>query len=394
MIPRPRAQRWLAAVLVPGLALTLAGVPMFANASQSSLALVGQAAAPQSPRLNVVTKAKANAAVWPASARRAATQFIANSQLPSGAIASHTDKQFLDPYLANFAAWGLAAQCDRGSRRIALGHLQWYAAASKQGPVNDHTLLAGVEQSTGDADSHDAYDATFLSAFAAAWRNGSKSDQKALNKLRPGVNQATKRILGLQDSDGLTWAKTNWKVKYLMDQVEVFWGLSHLAKSGFVSKRKSQPIKRAAARVKGGIQGLWHPQLQTYSYAKHENGVVIPADPAVGYPDAASQLWVIASKIPSAARTRAIHDAISPSLPALSNPAGQWTVDGNPEQVGYWPLLAHAYAATNRTTERRNFAGTYEQARQSSNNAWPYNVGVAGLQLLPANPSAQKCLKN
>lgn len=326
-------------------------------------------------------------------ARQSAASFVTSAVVPSGAIASHSDQQHLNPYLANYAAWGFSSQCSKQNFATATGQLRWYAQRSAQGPVTDYTVTNGAEQSTGDADSTDAYDATFLSAFATAWHAAGRKQQRGLTDLRPGVKAATKRILALQDSDGLTWAKPTYKVKYLMDQVEVYWGLSLIGRSGYLSKTQSHSITKASKRVKQGIKSLWNPAMKTYSFAKHENGTVVAADPSIGYPDAASQLWVMKSKIPSAARSRAIATAISGTLGALSSPEGSWVVNGQSEQVGYWPFASTTYSVLNNAAGLQNFAVHYAAVRQQSHGAWPYNVGVAGMEMLPVNPLKSACAR-
>ena len=44
-----------------------------------------------------------------------------------------------------------------------------------------------------------------------------------------GVN-GVDDLLALQGADGLTWAKSGYGVKYLMDNCEVSWGLRSLAR--------------------------------------------------------------------------------------------------------------------------------------------------------------------
>src|SRR5438105_1535712 len=158
--------------------------------------------------------------------------WIRQGQLPDGAIAWYVDRQRISPYLANYSAIGLA-EAYRVTRTnadltAAMSWLSWYAAhENASGFVTDYTVTNGVETSTGDMDSTDAYAGTYLLAVRAASRAGAN-----VRSLSAGIKGAVSAIEATQDSDGLTWAKPTWQVKYLMDQSEVYAGLKAAADLG------------------------------------------------------------------------------------------------------------------------------------------------------------------
>ena len=79
------------------------------------------------------------------------------------------------------------------------------------------------EVPTGTYDSTDSYAATFLTAVESMY-NGTTC-RTCVEKLLPALTLSVKAIESTQDSDGLTWAKPEGRVKYLLDQAEVGAGL-------------------------------------------------------------------------------------------------------------------------------------------------------------------------
>lgn len=159
---------------------------------------------------------------------RSEADWILAAQLPDGAIARHLDRVSVSPYLANYAAMGLAAAAtetgDRAYADAAWRWVRWYRDhQDERGFVTDYDVVGGGLRSTGDMDSTDAYAGTYLLAVHEAW--SATGDLPALRDVAPGIVRAVGAIEQTQDVDGLTWAKPTWHVKYLMDQAEAHAGL-------------------------------------------------------------------------------------------------------------------------------------------------------------------------
>ncbi len=163
--------------------------------------------------------------------RQEAERILA-AQFPDGSIPLHYrsgaepagEPVTVIPYFSHFAARGLLiAYQHSGNERFAQGArrwMQWYAEhMNPDGTVNDYQGIYPDLRSTGDMDSTDSYAALYLTLLRDEARI---SDTTAfLHTMRDSVHQAVAAIeLTLQD-DGLTFAKPSYRMKYLMDNIEV-----------------------------------------------------------------------------------------------------------------------------------------------------------------------------
>jgi len=157
---------------------------------------------------------------------------ILAAQFPDGSIPLHyrsgadpaSEPVTVIPYFSHFAARGLLiAYRHSGDKRFAQGArrwMQWYADhMNPDGAVNDYQGIYPDLRSTGDMDSTDSYAALYLTLLRD---EAQISDATAfLHSMRDSVRQAVAAIeLTLQD-DGLTFAKPSYRMKYLMDNIEV-----------------------------------------------------------------------------------------------------------------------------------------------------------------------------
>jgi hypothetical protein len=84
-------------------------------------------------------------------------------------------------------------------------------------------VVASREDALGTFDSTDAYAATFLMAVESMYDG--TSCMACVEKLGSALPRAIDAIASTMDVDGLTWARPEGHVKYLMDQAEVGAGL-------------------------------------------------------------------------------------------------------------------------------------------------------------------------
>ena len=314
---------------------------------------------------------------------RSDADWILTAQLPDGAIAHYVDKQAVWPYLANFAASGLArATKTTGDRRYAdaaWSWLSWYQAhQDANGYVTDYTIAEGLTTSTGDMDSTDAYAGTFLVAARDAWKV--TGDKTRLAGLRAGVAAAVRAIESTQDADGLTWAKPTWRVKYAMDQAETYAGLRaavDLAKAlgdSALSSRASSD----ASKLKSGFAKLWNSTTGAYDWALHENGARQTTNWNVFYPDALQQVWPVAFGLVTGSRATALVNRFALEQPLWDQPAATALFSGGLEPVGYWPVAGWAFDRVGQSARAQQAAANIRAGALAASRLWPFTTATAG----------------
>jgi len=160
---------------------------------------------------------------------------IVSSQLPDGAIPVGAkpggwkpgDQVSIIPYFSHFAAKGLVTayqRCrDLRYRNAARKWLEWYMERmDANGVVTDYAGVFPAYTSTGSMDSTDAYAARFVEAFQRYLE--ATKDLRYARERYPWVHKAVAAINLTMNPDGLTWAKPDYRVKYLMDNTEVVLG--------------------------------------------------------------------------------------------------------------------------------------------------------------------------
>jgi hypothetical protein len=317
---------------------------------------------------------------------RSDADWILAAQLPDGAIANYVDRKAIWPYLANFAAVGLAraAEITHDSRYTdaAWRWLRWYQGRQDaSGFVTDYQVTAGSEVSTGAMDSTDAYAGTFLFAVRATWE--ATRDSSRLRALMPGIAGAVAAIEATQDSDGLTWAKPTWHVKYLMDEAETYAGLQ--AATGIARTlehpRLAASAASAAARLRTGTERLWNQRLGAYDWALHGDGARHQTRWSVLYPDAMEQAWPVAFGLVTGARARYLMGRFAAAQPDWDLPAALARFDSGPAPVGYWAVPAWAFARIGDLAWAATALGRIRTSALAIGRAWPFTPSDAG-QLL------------
>jgi hypothetical protein len=352
----------------------------------SAVAVAVVVCGPVSPALAVTGAAAADDSTW---ARSAA--------LPSGALAVYVDRQRVLPYLGNFAAWGLAVQSgrvrDTEALRAAWAHLGWYAGAQDaSGFVTDYVVGPdGDLTSTGDMDSTDSYAATFFLAVDAAYQasvlvEGTTTAQARLSALSPGLDGALRAIEATTDTDGLTWAKPTWRVKYLMDEAEVYAGLQAAGRvfTTLGDPARSSRASTGALQVAGGVSALWNPSTQAYDWAKHGDGAHTPADLTVLYPDALEQVWAVAFGLVPQQRAIGLLGRIKALHPELDSPDAPMPGGNGVDRVGYWTWAAAAWLAVGDRAEADRLLSAIDSSAASAGRPWPFTSGNAGQVLVLA----------
>lgn len=234
---------------------------------------------------------------------------IRNSVVPSGAISMYGHNPIpasrkIVPYWSNLAVCGLATEIKFGNgnnkqelTQIAWNALNWYRSKQRpnSGIVHDHIAFAGREVSTGEMDSVDSYSATFLMGLSCMQK--ATGDNTKIREFLPAMRLAIKSIKDLQDKDGLTWAKPNFKIKYLMDNIEVINGLDE-ARKIFLSQREVGSYYTTTGIIQNIELGI---NTKMWSQARNSYRWAIAGDIGAEtyyftnwktyYPDALENIW-------------------------------------------------------------------------------------------------------
>jgi hypothetical protein len=269
-------------------------------------------------------------------------QNILHRQLADGAFAQNDDVEkpesrvWIAPYFANHAALALLAQ-DRvtGSetnRAAVRNWLNW--CVSHQNPAGFWNDFEGTVADSHDNGKVDAWDSSAAMYLLVASRY-----QNQVGELTPQMIEAACKALGciqaVTDSDGLTWARPDHHIKYLMDNIEVAAGLVAAAEL-FERVRDPQRARTArdrAARIARALPGYWNPRTHLYAYALHPDGTY-EAGLETLYPHGLAQLFGLTFVSPHrqtwdqlSARFQPEHSAIAAAGPERWYPAAA-QIDG------------------------------------------------------------------
>ncbi|HHV56036.1 MAG TPA: hypothetical protein GXX55_11425 [Firmicutes bacterium] len=311
-------------------------------------------------------------------------EWIAWTQLPQGPFP--TGRRVV-PYFANFATFGLLVDEGDGPAYGAAvrRHLEWYLAHLERpdylgirGTVYDYELSwDGVLRPTGDYDSSDSYGATFFSALRRYYEI--TGDREFVQKHRAELEEIAGAVLATQQRDGLTWAKPNYRVKYLMDNSEVYRGLADLAflcREVLGDAALADRYQAKADQVRRGIERyLW--KGDHYAMAIDDRGQAFPWDGKKWYPDATSQLFPIWLGVidPQSDRARQVYQRFNQEQPG-------WV---RLEKDDPFPWATMGYAAA--------VMGDYDRADQyvravrahyveAGRRSWPWHPSEASFYVL------------
>ena len=286
----------------------------------------------------------------------------------------------INPYYSNLAAIGLTH--DPASYGTVQRWIQWYIShlnsSDKWGlnaTIYDYDYSNGTETSKNDADSTDSYAATFLSLAWSFYQTGDPSAQSYVKTLSSQLDSIGGVLIKTQQSDGLTWAKPDYQIKYLMDNCEAYRGLRDLAslfQSAFGDSAKAAYYNAAADLMLQGINGLW----MNGNWAVYKDNAGNLKAPVMGtwYPDATSQLFpVLMGAIPASdARSAQVYGNLNAAWP------GWPTMSYNAQDPFPWILVGDAAALMGDTSRVTTFSQTIETKYVSKGFPWTFYSAEAG----------------
>jgi hypothetical protein len=308
----------------------------------------------------------------------ATSNWVAQFSTADGALL-YTPQQ-IDPYFSNIAAIGMTKDPNRMPQVVAwmkwyINHLNWPDKWGLYGTTYNYNVNNGVETSTDDADSTDSYAATFLTLAWNAWQTGNSSARSYISGLSYQLDTIGGVLIQTQQSDGLTWAKPDYQIKYLMDNSEGYRGLRDLAslfQNAFGDSAKADYYNAAANSMQNGILGMW----LNGTWAVYKDGIGDLAAPNMGtwYADATAQVFPVLMGVVAASDTRAqqsyaVFNAAWPGWPQLSY---------NAQDAFPWCLVGTAAAAMGDNSRLATYINSIQSKYVNHGFPWPFYNAEAG----------------
>jgi len=258
---------------------------------------------------------------------------IRGCQLPDGAFAqvapggNASAPVWVAPYFANFAALALLA----GHRHMPHPEdlvrvsrwLEWCAGHQASGGYwTDFEGTSASYSDTGKVDAWDSSAALFLSVLAGYRRAGGEVQSAWFDAAR----RASACLETLTDKDGLTWAKPDYRVKFLMDNIEVCVGWRSAAEI-FAAAGAAADAGRARSHadrlISFSLPGYWQSGTGRFSHARLADGTLAPVG-AKSYPYGLAQLYGIAFVHPYGAAWLSVNRAYHPNTGASAAFGPEW----------------------------------------------------------------------
>ena len=302
----------------------------------------------------------------------------ANSIAPDGAILFGSSK--INPYFSNLAAIGMTRnpanyQQVQNWMQWYINHLNWPDKWGLLGTMYDYDYNNGAETSLNNADSTDSYAATFLSVAWAYYSTGDANAQAYVKTLAYQLDAIGGVIVQTQQADGLTWAKPDYQIKYLMDNCEAYRGLRDLALlfgNAFNDAGKQQYYNAKADLMLQGIQGMW----MNGTWAVYKDGIDRLIGPNMGtwYPDASSQMFPVMQDVisPSDPRSKQVYDQLLNAWPGWAN------LSFNSQDPFPWVMIADAAAVMGDTGRVGTYINAIQNQYVKNGFPWPFYSMEAG----------------
>jgi hypothetical protein len=309
----------------------------------------------------------------------ATSKYVAQFSKGDGALL-YTPQQ-IDPYFSNIAAIGMTKDPARMPQVTAwmkwyINHLNWPDKWGLYGTTYNYNVSSnGAETSTHDADSTDSYAATFLSLVWNAWQSGNTNARSYILTIAYQLDTIGGVLIQTQQSDGLTWAKPNYQIKYLMDNCEAYRGLRDLAlifANVFHDTSRANYYTAAANAMQNGILKMW----LSGKWAVYKDGIGRLAAPNMHtwYADATAQVFPVLMGVVNGSDTRA-----QQSYAAFNAAWPGWTTLSYQGQDAFpWCLVGTAAGAMGDKARLATYIGSIQKKYVNSGFPWPFYNAEAG----------------
>ena len=326
------------------------------------------------------------------------TAYLASMQLPNGALPMTYAKNgelTVNPYFADFAALALLDKAEEYAD-IVVGYMDWHFAHLNtaeedfnglDGTIYDYKvtmkdgeIVKEVISTPENADSYDttdSYAATFLTVVYKYLQKTGDSDYIAANA-EDIVRITNVMFSNLQN--GMTYAKPNHRVKYLMDNCEVYEGF--IASAGIFEKLVSQgkteytSLRDDCSELIGTVRDNINTKLWNYVGGYYLPGITayvkIPTKIfswKTYYPQATCQLFPIICGViePDTQRAKNLYEKFCENY--------HWEAFDYPD-VFYWGANVQAAAVMNDLESVTEYMENYKPLTEK--HSWPlYNMDIA-----------------
>jgi hypothetical protein len=309
----------------------------------------------------------------------AVSKWITQFSAPSGAMLYAPT--LIDPYFSNIAAIGMTKDINRMPQVRAwinwyISHLNWPDKWGMYGTTYNWNVSSnGTETPSNDADSTDSYAATFLTLVWNAWQTGDAQTRSLISGLSYQLDVIGGVLIQTQQSDGLTWAKPDYKIKYLMDNCEAYRGLRDLAsifQYAFGDSAKASYYTNAANSMQNGLLSMW--MNGTWGVYRDDLGRNIGPNMGTWYADATAQLFpvlmgVVSSSDSRAQQSYAAFNSAWPNWPKLSY---------NSQDSFPWCLVGDGAAAMGDGGRVATYINSIQNKYTNSGFPWPFYNAEGG----------------
>jgi hypothetical protein len=310
-----------------------------------------------------------------------AAGWIGSSSVRSDGALSYTS-QAIQPYYGNIAALGLAKA--KMQLPVVGNWMRWYIAHLNgpdkwglTGTIYDYNIATdGSISPTLDADSTDSYAATFLSLARAYYESGDSSARAYVLSIRSSLATIAGVITATQQSNGLTIAKPDYPVRYVMDNAEVYRGVADYAallSEAWGDAQGAQSWNAQATRIAHAIEtDLWNARTGSYWVEMDNGGGKQAASWGTWYPDATAQLFPIVHGVTPATGTRArnLYAAFNAHYPS-------WDLLKFPDSFP-WAVVSGAAIAMSDRTRASVYVNTVQRQYAATGFTWPWYDAEAG----------------
>jgi hypothetical protein len=309
---------------------------------------------------------------------------------------TETPLRRVTPYFSHLAVLGVLDAGQTGSVTMAQRWIQWYTRnidATAGVPLDTWYSLDGAysttcpvksdERQCQTVDAEDSSAALFLVVVDRYVSAGGSKSFARTNKT--AIRKVQDTMTTLIDTDGVSWAKKTYPIKYMMDNVEVLAGLeaaARIEKDVFGDTARAKQLSDRAAALKialyGGSKNSFYSTSTTrYAIYKDGAGTFGQSNMKTWYPDIMAQLWPTAFSQSSG--TPAFSNAIAAlkaQLPPLALEKGDCNALKKITGDAHAPVIAY-------TLRKTKFVGADLLTKCMYTNmqptyTWPVTVADAG----------------
>ncbi len=300
------------------------------------------------------------------------------------------------PYFSHLAILGVLDAGQTGSVTMAQRWIQWYTRHidttagvpldtwySLDGGYSTTCPVKSDERQCNTVDAEDSSAALFLVVVDRYLSAGGSKSFVRSNKT--AIRNVQETMTALIDTDGVSWAKKTYPIKYMMDNVEVLAGLeaaARIEKDVFGDTVRAKQLSDRAASLRatlysGSTNSFYSTSTTKYAIYKDGAGMFGQSNMKTWYPDIMAQLWPTA--FGQASGTPAYSNAIAAlkaQLPPLALEKGDCNALKKVTGDAHAPVIAYTLRKTNSVGADLLTKCMY--ANMQPTYTWPVTAADAG----------------